>query len=99
MKKTLATIGLLATLLPSTGFAFTLQGYEDQTKVAARFTSGALDQRLIDLGSNYQTKEFFPIMARTIKKGVEQYCASLFRALGTSTAKCARQITHDGVTF
>lgn len=74
MRKTLAIIGLLATLAPVSAFAFSLEGYEMDTQVAHRYVSGDLDKRLIELGSNHETGEFTLYTGRGIKQGVEAYC-------------------------
>ena len=89
----LIALGAAAFLLaPSMTFAFSLQSYEAETKVAARMVSGALDQRLIDLGSNLQTKEFFPIWGRTLKDGVAAYCRFYMKSVAKDTSKCTRTI-------
>jgi len=93
MKKLLATVGIVSALVPSLGFAFDLDAYEAQTQVVARYTSGQLDARLIELGSNKQTGEFMPVTARTHKDGVIRYCAFYLKVLGQNADKCARTIS------
>lgn len=75
MKKLLATIGIVSTLAPVSAFAFSLEGYEMDTQAAHRYVDGRLDQRLIELGSNFQTGEFTLYTGRGIKQGVERFCA------------------------
>lgn len=79
MKKTLAIIGIISTLAPMSALAFNVEEYEMNTQVAHRYTSGELDQRLIELGSDFNTKEFTLYTGRGIKQGVERYCAAYAR--------------------
>ena len=97
MKKLLATVGIVSTLIPSLGFAYDLNEYEAETQVAARYTTGQLDARLVELGSNKQTGEFVPVTAKTHKDGVIRYCTFYYKAKGQSTEKCARTISVKSV--
>lgn len=92
MKNFLATVGIVSTLVPSLGFAFDLNSYEAETQVVARYTTGKLDDRLIELGSNKQTGEFVPVTAKTHKDGVIRYCSFYLKALGQNSDLCARTI-------
>lgn len=96
--KTLAlTLGIVAALSPLSALAFNINEYETQTQVATRFVSGNLDARLIEIGSNFMTKEFMPIQASTVKRGVVAYCAFYFRTTGKNTAQCDRTIKVQAI--
>tara|TARA_R110000868_G_scaffold123583_1_gene327155 strand:- start:479 stop:796 length:318 start_codon:yes stop_codon:yes gene_type:complete len=74
MRKFLLTIGVVSALAPLSTLAFSLDEYEAQTKVAQRYVSGEMDQRMIELGQNFTTKEFNVVVGKTQKNGVETYC-------------------------
>lgn len=92
MKKYLSIIGIVAALSPSLAFAFNLEEYEASTQTAANYVSGKLDARLIELGSNKETKEFMPIWGRTQKDGVTRYCSFYMKSMTGDGSKCSRTI-------
>lgn len=93
MKKLILTLTLVASVSPISAFAFNLNDYESNTQVAHKYVTGALDQRMIELGQNFQTKEFNVIVGRTQKIGTERYCTFYFRSIGSDVKGCARTIT------
>jgi len=93
MKHLLLSLVLVLSLSPIAASAFSLDEYETMTRVAQRYVAGELDQRMIELGQNFQTKEFNVTVGRTQKRGVEAYCA-FYARFGKSklNGSCSRTI-------
>lgn len=90
---------IVALSMPLSAMAFSLDDYEVSTQVAHRYVAGELDQRLIEIGSNAETKVFNVNVGRTHKDGVERYCRFYARfGIDAPTLKgtCDRTIKVTG---
>lgn len=99
MRKLISILTVATVLSPSVALAMPMAEADTLTgrSVTDDFTSGKLDTRLNDLGTNYQTKEFMPIWYKTQLDGIRLHCARTLHSRKAFSEKCGTSVAYKSV--
>lgn len=96
MRIAYASLAVATALSPVLGFAMPIPTADTLTgrSVTDAYISGALDSRLTELGTQFQTKEFMPLWFQTQERGLKTHCRRVLTHRGTFNGKCNVPVTY-----